>query len=105
MNKIGAVLAVTVLTGVLVCTDMALAGRVGKTQIRRQHRIRQGVETGELTRREVGVLEREQRRIQAEKQRALSDGVLTPGERGRLKRMQEREDKHIYRLKHNEADR
>ena len=62
----------------------AVAGQIGDRQIRQQERIHQGVVTGELTGREAAALEREQCRIQKIKQRAWTDGELSPVERARV---------------------
>jgi hypothetical protein len=46
-----------------------------------QGRIRQGVDSGQLTRREAGRLEAQQTRIKQNALRAKTDGNLTPGKR------------------------
>ncbi|NIQ37879.1 MAG: hypothetical protein GTN81_04725 [Proteobacteria bacterium] len=89
----------------LVSADLALAGRVGKRQIRQQKRIHQGIRSGELTRGETRVLQREQRHIQRAKRFSRSDGTVTPQERLRLERAQDRASIHIYRAKHNDVSR
>jgi hypothetical protein len=70
-------------------------------QMEQQARIEQGVRSGELTPRETRKLERQQGRIQADKQAAKADGVVTPRERRRIKREQDRADKRIFREKHD----
>lgn len=79
----------------------AWAGHVGERQILQGRRIHQGVHSGALTCNEARHLVREQHRIQHAKQFAWSDGRLTPRERVRLEKMQNRSSRHIYRLKHN----
>lgn len=86
---------------VFCITGSAMAGLVSHRQIHQQERIGQGIHSGELTGGEVRALEREQRHIQYSKESALSDGVVTPGERARLHSQQDRASQHIYRLKHN----
>ena len=105
MKKIGIMLVVLVVITGLVYIDVALAGGVGKRQVRQQERILQGIETGELTRAEAGCLKREQRHIQRQKRTAWSDGELTRQERLRLERKQDRASRHIYRAKHNNITR
>jgi len=87
-----------------ISVDMAQAGRgrAGNRQIKQQKRIHQGVESGELTRKEATHLEREQHRIQKSKQEALKNGELTQEGRLRLERQQNQANKHIYLLKNNE---
>jgi polyhydroxyalkanoate synthesis regulator phasin len=76
--------------------------RVTKRQLKQQARIEQGVKSGELTAGEAKRLELQQGKIQADKARAKSDGVVTPAERAKLAREQNRASRKIYRLKHNE---
>jgi len=65
-------------------------------------RIRQGMKSGELTKGEARKLHQEQKTIQAEKQMAKSDGKVTPEERAKLRKDQNKASKDIYRLKHND---
>ena len=106
MRKILTLAVITMLLASgLVFADAARAGKAVNRQIRQQKRIHQGVKSGELTDGEKRVLKQEQRHIQKAKRRAWSDGELSTAERVRLDRMQDRANKHIYKLKHNEADR
>jgi len=85
--------------------DVSIAGRIGKRQIRQNKQIHQGVKSGELTVHETNLLMLEQHRIQRTKKRALIDGILTPKERLRMEIMQDKTNRHIYRLKHNDRGR
>lgn len=76
--------------------------RVTKRQLKQQARIEQGVRSGELTAGETKRLELQQAKIQADKRKAKADGVVTPAERARLAREQNRASRRIYRLKHND---
>ena len=105
MKKPGIMLVVLVVITGFVCIDVALAGGVGKRQVRQQERILQGIERGELTRAEARSLEHEQRHIQRQKSRAWSDGELTRQERLHLEREQDHASRHIYRAKHNNITR
>ena len=104
MKKLSVMTAVVLAIGFLVSSD-ALAGRVGNRAVKQQARIHQGVRSGELTVREVGGLQREQARLRKDTRRAWSDEHLSGAERLRLEREQDRASRHIYRLKHNDADR
>jgi hypothetical protein len=101
MKKTAIILVVMVIIGLFFASS-SMAGRVGKRQIHQHKRIHQGVKGKELTCRETGALIREQHKIQRTKKRSLSDGILTPKERGRLEIQQDKASRHIYRLKHNE---
>ncbi len=74
---------------------------VRKHQVRQQKRIRQGIRSGELTKREALRLEREQYRIQQEKKEAKADDMVTKRERAHIYREQKQASRHIYRAKHN----
>ncbi|HUI09193.1 MAG TPA: hypothetical protein VL221_02635 [Bacteroidota bacterium] len=99
---------------VLLCSLIVLAAafasaqtatpRVARRQLKQQARIEQGVKSGELTARETKHLELQQAKIQADKRKAKSDGVVTPAERAKLAREQNRASRTIYRLKHNDRE-
>jgi hypothetical protein len=74
---------------------------VNQRQHNQQHRIQQGVKSGELTRGEAHRLAAEQRHIRREEARYKSDGTLTPAERADLHRDLNRSSRHIYNQKHD----
>ena len=78
---------------------------IKQRQMNQRARIRQGVRSGELTKGEARNLRQEQRTIQAEKQMAKADGKVTPAERAKLRRDQNKASRDIYRLKHNNRER
>jgi hypothetical protein len=78
---------------------------VNQRQHNQQHRIQQGVKSGELTRGETHRLEAGQRHIRREEARYKSDGQLTRAERADLHRDQTRASRDIYRQKHDPQDR
>lgn len=71
---------------------------IGARQATQQARIKEGVRSKKLTRKEVAILEREQRRIQIEKRMAKIDGTISTPERKFLRQEQNRASKHIARL-------
>lgn len=81
-------------------TKRALS-RVESRIVRQRARIRSGVATGELTRRERRVLNREQRNIARMLRRHLRDRVLRPWEAASIERAQNRASRMIRRLKNN----
>ncbi len=93
--------------GILLASLAALSSAQDKTpgvdkrERIQQHRIRQGVKSGELTRGETRRLERQEGKIKADELAAKSDGKVTPGERRKLHRELNRESRRIYRSKHN----
>ncbi len=78
---------------------------INQRQRNQQHRIQQGVRSGELTPSETRHLEREQARIQHDKRQAKADGRVTPQERANLTHEQNRASRDIYRDKHNNRTR
>ncbi|MCX6200061.1 MAG: hypothetical protein NTY88_12725 [Bacteroidetes bacterium] len=70
-------------------------------QFKEQCRIRAGVATGELTRKETMRLEMQQAKIQHDKRCAKADGVVTPQERAILRIEQERASRNIFVEKHD----
>src|SRR5258707_775989 len=70
-------------------------------QINQQERIKEGVQSGELTKPETRRLEAREAKIQHDKKVAKSDGVVTPEERAKLRREERRTSRAIYRDKHN----
>jgi len=105
MKKFGMMLAVSVIIFGFVSAEAAFAGKIGKRQVKQQKRIYQGVRSGELTFRETRALERGQYNVQKCKRKVSQDGKVTPKERNRLRRKQNHENRHIYKMKHNNITR
>lgn len=84
--------------------DAPKGGKV--TAAREKHqdkRIDRGVAQGDLTKREARRLKMEQRAIDLKQRRAKADGVVTPEERARLDKMQDRSSRDIARQRHDAA--
>ncbi len=79
--------------------------KVKDRQINQQQRIRQGVKSGELTKRETVKLQKQQARIQRSKKKAKADGVVTKKERAQLQRKQAKASKNVFRAKNNNRNR
>jgi hypothetical protein len=79
---------------------------VNARQARQTTRIRQGVRSGELTRRETQRLAAEQASIRTrEAFYRRSGGEFTARERARVQRELQQSSRHIYRQKHDGQDR
>lgn len=74
---------------------------VDRRERRQSRRIKQGVRSGSLTRREARNIAAQQARIRRHERRAKSDGVVTARERASLQRRENRASRNIYRKKHN----
>jgi hypothetical protein len=76
---------------------------VGKRAENQQDRIAQGVKSGQLTAGETGHLEKNEAKINQEvhNDRQADGGKLTPQEKAKVNRQQNRMSRQIYRDKHN----
>lgn len=74
---------------------------VNRHQHRQEHRIKQGVRSGELTREETRALAQEQRAIRQEERAYKSDGKLTKEERKDLHQDLNQASRNIYQEKHD----
>ena len=70
-----------------------------------KHRIKQGVNHGELTRAEAANLAHDRNEIRKDIRLAKSDGKVTSGERRIIKKEVNHESREIHRKKHNNRDR
>ena len=66
-----------------------------------QQRIEQGVQSGQLTNKEVGKLEGGQSRVSRMERRAGADGSVGQNEQRRIQNTENSQNKHIYREKHD----
>jgi hypothetical protein len=98
------ILAISVTAGAIVTSNaIAQTGtpRLDQREAKQQHRINQGIASGQLTPREATKLQNRQNRLNANEARAKADGVVTPAERRQLNREANRNSKKIYQKKHN----
>jgi hypothetical protein len=69
--------------------------------INQQERIEQGAQSGQLTNKEAGNLERGQARVDRKEAKAGADGHVGAGEQRRIQNAENHQSKKIYREKHN----
>ena len=69
--------------------------------VNQQKRIEQGVQSGQLTNKEVGNLEGGQSRVSRMERRAGADGSVGQNEQRRIQNTENSQSKHIYREKHD----
>jgi hypothetical protein len=106
MNKVWIKLSFLAVIISVALPMMGLAQGINDRQQNQRTRIRQGVRSGELTRREAGRLQAQQARIRVNEAYARrSGGEFTARERARIQRQQNRSSRHIYRQKHDRQDR
>ncbi len=76
---------------------------VSKRQRMQKNRIREGVQSGELTQAETKQVAHQQGHIRRSKRRMKADGEVTRLERARLGKKQNRANRNIARKKNNEV--
>jgi hypothetical protein len=74
---------------------------IDRRELRQQGRIAAGIGDGSLTAPEAARLERGEAHIDAMENRAAADGVVTPGERARIREQENVESWRIYRQRHD----
>lgn len=102
-NVIVASVILMILSAVVYAqTSTPVINRIQKHQLIRIH---QGIKSGQLTKKEIRQLMREQRIIQQDKIEAKYYGAVTRVERKRILREQMTAGRDIYRFKHNGRNR
>lgn len=81
--------------------DPAATPGIDKRQEIQQKRIDQGVQSGELNKREAARLDRSQERVGKMEDKAKADGTVTKKERAHIQHAQNHESKNIHRQKHD----
>jgi hypothetical protein len=69
--------------------------------VNQQQRIEQGLQSGQLSTKEAGQLERGQQHVDKMEARDLKNGSINPGEQARLNAAENRQSAAIYADKHN----
>ena len=69
--------------------------------VNQQQRIEQGLQSGQLSTKEAGQLERGQQQIDRTEAKDLKNGSISPAEQARLNALQNKESNQIYADKHN----
>jgi hypothetical protein len=73
--------------------------------INQQNRVEQGVQSGQLTNKEVSHLEDGQARVAKTEARAGADGHVGGGEQRRIQNKENKQSRHIFNRKHNNRQR
>jgi len=101
----GAVIYASILPTTGLAAERVRTPAVNGRQQNQQSRIRQGIQSGELTRREAARLKAQEQRIRANERRAKADGTVSAAERARLEKELARASQNIQEQKHDEQDR
>jgi hypothetical protein len=75
--------------------------RIDQRQQNQQQRIDQGVQSGELNRKEAARLQKGQARVQKMETKAVADGKVTAKERRKIEHTQDQQSRKIRREKHD----
>ncbi len=85
---------------------VGLAQRVKARQKAQDERIEEGKKSGALTKKEAARLEAKDAALDAKIRRDRKDGKgLTPKERARIEKLQDKQSKAIYKQKHDKQER
>jgi hypothetical protein len=90
----------SLLVAVLAITSAAQAQT--RNPYMQQQRVEQGIRHGQITRHEAVAIHRQQIQIDRERHMAMADGRITPRERMRLQKEEDRLSYAIARSKHND---
>ncbi len=93
------------LVSLVFVTDQVLATSLDQKQQNQRQRIKQGVVSGELTKKETKRLVKGQKQLNRMERRAKADGVVTRKERARLHKKANRESAKIAKNKHDRQKR
>jgi Skp family chaperone for outer membrane proteins len=74
---------------------------VDKREANQQGRIANGINSGALTAKEAGNLEKREAKIATDEQAAKADGKVTKAERAKLQHEENKASRKIYKKKHN----
>ena len=102
MSRIALIALMTVFVGGSVLA--AETPVVDKREANQEKRIEQGKASGELTNREAARLEHAEDRLATNEAKAKADGVVTRGERAKLRTEARRNSKRIAKQKHDAQD-
>jgi uncharacterized membrane protein YebE (DUF533 family) len=104
MKKIATLLSLLTFLGVLGAQAQSTP-IVDERQENQRDRIKQGVVSGELTRKEAAEAREDQRKVRRSERRAKADGEVTAKERARIHRKQNQASRELRRNKHDGQDR
>jgi hypothetical protein len=99
--KTTATLALLIAGGIALPALAQTAATEVQRNTNQQQRIEQGLQSGALTTKEAGKLEREQTQVDRMEKNALKDGALTPAETARIQSAQNKTSKSIAAQKHD----
>lgn len=87
--------------GAFILLAGLISAQTNTIQQNQKARINQGIQSGELTKHEAKKLNKQQHRISKTKRKIKADGVVTKREKGILQRQQNKASRNIYRKRHN----
>ena len=95
------IIAVLFAAAALPAAAQTATPRVDARQASQEARIQQGVQSGALTGKEAAKLERGQDKVQSMGNKAKADGKVTPRERARLAKEQNKQSRKIAKEKND----
>jgi uncharacterized membrane protein YebE (DUF533 family) len=102
MKVLKSIIIALMLTAPLAAFSQSTATpKFDQRQANQERRIDQGVQSGALTPKETGRLEKGQDHLQTMEDKAKSDGQVTKQERAKLQHAENRQSERIYHQKHD----
>ena len=89
---------------ILLTSALSSAQQAGDNRVQNL-RIESGVRSGKLNRAERVRIRKDQFRYKMEQKKSRKDGVVTPGEKRKLNMMKKKNNRQIFRMKHNRRNR
>ncbi|MBL7816780.1 MAG: hypothetical protein JNL70_17295 [Saprospiraceae bacterium] len=103
MKKI--LVAALFVCGFAMASNAQSTPKVDQRQQNQKERIKEGVKSGELTKKEAKHAVKAQKNIKHAENKAKADGVVTPKERAKLDHKQDKASQKIAKNKHDKQDR
>ena len=97
---IGAALAAVLVSGAALAQEGTVQADTQR-DVNQQNRIEQGLQSGQLSTKEAGQLERQEKHVDNIQARDLKNGSVSPAEQQRLNAAQSRVSQDVYADKHN----
>lgn len=102
MKRQPIIIATVFVAGLLFLSQTASAATLMDRQRQQTQRIKQGINSGQITPREAEMLYQDQRQVRQLRRHFLADGSLSHRERSILAKRMDRSSDRIYRYKHNQ---
>lgn len=103
IHSVVTILSLTLVSSIFAqsTSDGSATSRIDAREARQEQRIEHGMASGTLTSQETARLNAGQARVDNAQTRASADGTVNTRERAQLSKMQNKQNRHIARQKHD----